>query len=71
MHCRYSTAIQQLLEARGTRTTARLGFKGLGDAGAAEVCVRALYFVYESIFLRVQGVRVFLCCYNVIPKHNI
>lgn len=34
---RYSTAIAQLLEARGTRTTARLGFKGLGDAGATEL----------------------------------
>jgi hypothetical protein len=34
---RYSTAIERLLEARGERTTARLGFKGLGDAGATEV----------------------------------
>ena len=35
---RYSTALEKLLSARGERTTARLGFKGLGDSGAAEVC---------------------------------
>lgn len=40
---RYSTAIQRLLEARGERTTARLAFKGLGDAGAAEVAVTFLH----------------------------
>ena len=40
---RYSTAIQRLLEARGERTTARLAFKGLGDAGAAEVTVAFLH----------------------------
>ena len=41
---RYSTAIERLLEARGERTTARLGFKGLGDAGATEVrcCFQAV-----------------------------
>ena len=34
---RYSMALEKLLAARGERTTARFGFKGLGDAGATEL----------------------------------
>jgi len=34
---RYSIPLERLLAARGERTTARLAFKGLGDAGAAEL----------------------------------
>jgi hypothetical protein len=34
---RYSGALQRLLAARGERTTARLAFKSLGDAGATEL----------------------------------
>ena len=34
---RYSGALERLLAARGERTTARLAFKSLGDAGATEL----------------------------------
>lgn len=34
---RYSAALERLLAARGERTTARLAFKSLGDAGATEL----------------------------------
>ena len=34
---RYSIPLERLLAARGERTTARLAFKGLGDAGAEEL----------------------------------
>lgn len=34
---RYSGALERILAARGERTTARLAFKSLGDAGATEL----------------------------------
>jgi len=51
---RYSTALEKLLSARGERITARLGFKGLGDSGAAEVCelqCRYIILILSSRFL--------------------